>query len=85
MPKDGDIVWFKTKDGTLIRGTLKGKTVYGGGKKERKYHPPMNNIFTTIAQARKSTWRPKTYTKKEWDVLGAEGPQKKRKKVQKKV
>lgn len=70
--KDGDIVWFKTKNGKLIRGTLKGKTVHGGGKSDKKYRPPLSNVYKTITEARKSTWRPKGISKKEWDVLGAE-------------
>lgn len=83
-PKDGDIVFFKTKDGTIIRGTLKGKTVHGGGKSDKKYRPPLSNVYKTLAEAQKSTWRPKGISKKEWDVLGAEPKKRKSSKDKKK-
>ena len=77
MVKQGDKVWFKTKDGKLIQGVLKGKQVVGGKK---KYRPPLDNLHPTLETARKSVWRPKQYKKAEWDVLGA--PPKKKKKTQ---
>ena len=81
MVKDGDKVWFKTKDGKLIQGVLKGKTVHGGKK---KYMPPLDNVYTTLEAARKSQWRPKTHTKKEWEELGAAPKKKPMKKLSKK-
>jgi hypothetical protein len=66
--KDGDKVWFKTKEDKLIQGVLKGKTVTSGKK---KYRPPIDNLYKSLEGARKSQWRPRTYAKKEWEELGA--------------
>jgi hypothetical protein len=62
MVKQGDKVWFKTKDGKLIQGVLKGKQVITGKK---KYRPPLDNLHPTLETARKSVWRSKKYKKAE--------------------
>jgi hypothetical protein len=54
MVKQGDKVWFKTKDGKLIQGVLKGKHVISG---KTKHSPPLDNIHSTLEKARASTWR----------------------------
>ena len=49
---------------------------YGRYSYGKKNNPPLDNVYTTLEAARKSQWRPKTHTKKEWEELGA-GPKKK--------
>lgn len=74
MVKQGDKVWFKTKDGKLIQGVLKGKQVITGKK---KYRPPLDNLHPTLETARKSVWRskirasPKKQEKTHLDILRA--------------
>ena len=56
MVKDGDTVYFKTRDHRILSGVLVKGTVFGKGGS--KYKPPKRSLFKTQQEARKSDWSP---------------------------
>jgi len=56
MVKDGDTVYFKTRDHRILSGVLVKGTVFGKGG--TKYKPPKRSLFKTQQDARKSDWNP---------------------------